>query len=61
MAGLQAAEEPAGAIVTVATALQNDVSARPNYAAPIYGSTFGPMGELSKRIAAILPRHRARR
>jgi acetyl esterase/lipase len=40
----------AGAIVTVATALQSDVSARPNYAAPIYGSTFGPMGELPKGL-----------
>jgi acetyl esterase/lipase len=31
----------AGAIVTVLTALQNDLSARPNYAAPIYGAPLG--------------------
>jgi acetyl esterase/lipase len=40
----------AGAIVTVATTLQSDVTARPNYAAPIYGSTFGPMGALPKDL-----------
>jgi acetyl esterase/lipase len=40
----------AGAIVTVATALQSDLSARPSYAAPIYGSTFGPIGELPQGL-----------
>jgi acetyl esterase/lipase len=36
----------AGAIVTVSTTLQNDVSARPNYAAPIYGAPFGAIPDL---------------
>jgi len=40
----------AGAVVTVAIVLQSDVSARPNYAAPIYGSTFGSMRELPKGL-----------
>jgi acetyl esterase/lipase len=36
----------AGAIVTVSTAVQSDVSARPNYAAPIYGAPFGSIPDL---------------
>jgi len=40
----------AGAIVTVSTALQSDVSARPNYAAPIYGAPFGSIPELPKGL-----------
>ena len=40
----------AGAIVTVATALQNDPSARPNYAAPIYGAPFGSIPELPQGL-----------
>jgi acetyl esterase/lipase len=40
----------AGAIVTVATALQSDLSARPNYAAPIYGAPFGSIPELPQGL-----------
>jgi acetyl esterase/lipase len=40
----------AGAIVTVSTALQSDLSARPNYAAPIYGAPFGSIPELPQGL-----------
>jgi len=40
----------AGAIVTVAAALQRDLSARPNYVAPIYGAPFGSIGEIPKGL-----------
>ncbi len=40
----------AGAIVTVAAALQGDLSARPNYAAPIYGAPFGSIGQLPQGL-----------
>jgi acetyl esterase/lipase len=40
----------AGAIVTVSTALQVDLSARPNYAAPIYGAPFGNIPELPQGL-----------
>jgi acetyl esterase/lipase len=37
-------------IVTVSTALQSDVSARPNYAAPIYGAPFGSIPDLPQGL-----------
>ena len=40
----------AGAIVTVSTALQSDLAARPNYAAPIYGAPFGNIPELPQGL-----------
>ena len=40
----------AGAIVTVSTALQSDLAARPNYAAPIYGAPFGSIPELPQGL-----------
>lgn len=40
----------AGAIVVVSTALHSDLSARPNYAAPIYGAPFGPIANLPQGL-----------
>jgi acetyl esterase/lipase len=40
----------AGAIVTVLATLQSDLSARPNYAAPIYGAPLGGVPEIPQGL-----------
>jgi acetyl esterase/lipase len=40
----------AGAMVTNGTLLQSDVSARPNFAAPIYGAPFGVMPAIPSKL-----------
>jgi acetyl esterase/lipase len=40
----------AGAMVTSGTLLQSDVSARPNFAAPIYGAPFGVMPAIPSKL-----------
>jgi acetyl esterase/lipase len=40
----------AGSIVTVLTTLQSDLSARPDYAAPIYGAPLGGVSEIPKGL-----------
>jgi acetyl esterase/lipase len=43
----------AGAMVTSGTLLQSDVSARPNFAAPIYGAPFGVMPAIPPKLPPI--------
>ena len=40
----------AGGMITELTAIQSDVSARPNYAAPIYGATFPDVPSIPKEV-----------
>jgi acetyl esterase/lipase len=43
----------AGAMITSGTLLQPDDSARPNYAAPIYGGPFGALPEIPKGLPPV--------